>query len=360
VSKPECLEILKEGTKVWNKWRKDNSGIEPNLEGAILQEVELFGANLRKANLRKANLRGAKLVRADLSRANLEGAKLFGAKLRVANLREANLRGAELMGADLSFAKLIEAKLEGANLEGVYLEGAYLEGANLEGANLNGAKLMEANLKGANLVGASLKEANLINSNLSGSDFSGANITATNLHGWKIDGIRCTHVTWKNKIIYYENPDDFEKAFTNIENVVEILLDLPFSELSHITGRAIEQSINKKYGENSLFFKGQTAISNDKTKFEFLCLSEPDELTKINEKLLILQNELKPVIEEAKSKSKPRNPIGIKDEVDWQDIVTLKFPVLRPKEMERVLKERYVQIHPLLKNIINTIQLHIR
>ncbi|GAG90521.1 unnamed protein product, partial [marine sediment metagenome] len=33
---------------------------------------------------------------------------------------------------------------------------------------------------------------------------------------------------------------------------------------------------------------------------------------------------------------------------------------LRPKEVERVLKERYAQMHPLLQNIVQTIQLHIR
>ena len=44
---PEHLAKLKEGVKAWNKWRKDNSGIIPNLERA-----DLGAANLERADLR--------------------------------------------------------------------------------------------------------------------------------------------------------------------------------------------------------------------------------------------------------------------------------------------------------------------
>jgi uncharacterized protein YjbI with pentapeptide repeats len=47
----EHLDLLKQGTAVWNKWRKEYPEIEPDLGGAYLYranftEAYLFGANL--------------------------------------------------------------------------------------------------------------------------------------------------------------------------------------------------------------------------------------------------------------------------------------------------------------------------
>jgi uncharacterized protein YjbI with pentapeptide repeats len=231
------------------------------------------------------------------------------------------------------------------------LSGANLSGANLSQANLNGAELIKANLNGANLNQANLSYAYLSNSDVSGADISGAS-----LHRWRIKGIKCTHIIWKDKRIDYEKPQDFEKAFTQIESIVEILLDLPFSDLSYYTGRLIQQAINQKYGEGTVIFKGQTATSDDTTKFEFL--SDSEKFATINKRLLELQSHLEPVIEEIKTKNGPKNIIGLKSEID------IPFSggtlITRPKEIDRVLKERFAQMNPLLQNIIHTIQLHIR
>jgi uncharacterized protein YjbI with pentapeptide repeats len=105
---PEHLAKLKEGVEAWNKWRKDNPEIKPDLT-----EVDLAEANLRKANLRRADLGYASLTGAVLERADLTEANLFGANLRKANLFGANLRGANLRRADLA-----EANLEAANFMG--------------------------------------------------------------------------------------------------------------------------------------------------------------------------------------------------------------------------------------------------
>ena len=136
MSDPEYLKILKQGVEVWNKWRKDNSDIKPNLRGA----------NLSKAYLSKANLRGA-----DLSEADLKGAYLGGAYLSDADLSGANLRGAYLSGAYLSGADLSEANLRGANLRGANLSEADLSGADLSGADLENTSFVETRLEGTNI-----------------------------------------------------------------------------------------------------------------------------------------------------------------------------------------------------------------
>lgn len=125
----EHLKKLRQGVEVWNKWRKDNPDILPDLYRALLNEADLNRADLYRAFLNEADLGGAKLTGADLTgadisgafltEADLSGAKLTGANLRKANLftaylRWADLRGADLSGADFSRAFLTEARFSNA------------------------------------------------------------------------------------------------------------------------------------------------------------------------------------------------------------------------------------------------------
>ena len=73
------VEILEQGVKIWNQWRKDNVNT--------------------KATLREATLHGAVLHGADLCEADLHGADLHGAVLH-----EATLHGADLDNTCLDFA----------------------------------------------------------------------------------------------------------------------------------------------------------------------------------------------------------------------------------------------------------------
>jgi uncharacterized protein YjbI with pentapeptide repeats len=222
----EKLALLKAGVEGWNKWRKENNGVEINLmeadlSSANLGSADLMGADLRQANLMgadlsQANLRGAYLVGADFSRAdlidadlsqanlmraclkfaNLSGANLSEANLGKALLREAKLNRANLSGANLSEANCPEASLPEVNLSGVDLIEANLSeadlcGADLRRAYLRGANLTGANLIGANLTGANLSEANLINSNLVNTDITNAKISKSNVYGvnvWDLEG----------------------------------------------------------------------------------------------------------------------------------------------------------------------------
>src|SRR5215469_2106373 len=60
------IALLKKGIAAWNKWRKENPDICPDLSGADLRRAHLYGANLS----------GADLSGADLSEAGLSGAGL--------------------------------------------------------------------------------------------------------------------------------------------------------------------------------------------------------------------------------------------------------------------------------------------
>jgi len=122
MANPEHVKILEQGVDAWNKWRAENPGIIPDLEGADPGGVDLLGANLIGGHLSRAHLRGADLLGAGLSRAILVRADLGGADLRGAHLMRADLRGADLSAADLSRVDFTAASLARTHLSGADLQ----------------------------------------------------------------------------------------------------------------------------------------------------------------------------------------------------------------------------------------------
>jgi len=51
MANPEHLKILKQGVKAWNKWRRENPRIKPNLSNVVLCEADICGSNLSGADL---------------------------------------------------------------------------------------------------------------------------------------------------------------------------------------------------------------------------------------------------------------------------------------------------------------------
>jgi len=163
---PQHLDVLKQGAQVWNNWRTEHPGEEPDLAGAKLSAVDLRGANLRETDLRWADLSGANLSaailnRADLRRANLSRSIFYQAKLSEANLSETYLSGADLREADLRKAFFIRSDLANADLSASDCQRADFRWAYLIKARFNGTDLSGANLIEANLTKSELKQANL-------------------------------------------------------------------------------------------------------------------------------------------------------------------------------------------------------
>lgn len=113
---------------LWNRWREENSDIQPDLREAHLTVAHLAGAHLRGAHLTGAHLVGA----------DLRGADLRGADLIRANLVIAHLTGADLTGANLTGAVLVRTDLEKANLTGCKIYGISAWDLKLEGAVQDG------------------------------------------------------------------------------------------------------------------------------------------------------------------------------------------------------------------------------
>lgn len=167
----EQLEILKQGSKVWNKWRETRQ----------FTPIDLSNANLSKLTLEEVDLRGA----------NLSGVNLYSANITASNLESANLINANLTRTELSRANLFKADLKGATLKRASLGGADLRMANLSNANLWGAFLREANLNDANLDSTDLRKANLREASFIRTSINNSNISGSLVYGinvWDLKG----------------------------------------------------------------------------------------------------------------------------------------------------------------------------
>ena len=123
----EHLDILKQGSKVWNRWRKDHAEIGPQANRPkVGKGPDFSGANLRGVQLGYVeeiiNLSFADFRKTDLRKADLTVANLIGADLSGADLSEANLRDALLDNAHLCSAKLCKTNLARADLNMAFLK----------------------------------------------------------------------------------------------------------------------------------------------------------------------------------------------------------------------------------------------
>ena len=127
----EHIKFLEQGVDVWNKWRKENPDIFPDLKGMCIAGSALFGANLNRTDLN-----GAKFIHCNLSSdkptyLDLGGSTAFGVQIAPVDLSGANLSKAELEWVDLS----------NANLSDAVISKTILTDANLNGANFNSAHI---------------------------------------------------------------------------------------------------------------------------------------------------------------------------------------------------------------------------
>ena len=127
----EHFNILRQGAKVWNKWREENPDVQLDFRGANLTRKTFNDVHARAATI------GIRLPTGPfpLIEANLSKVDLRGANLRGADLTETNLREADLTGAQLCYAHLVGTKLENANLSSCHIYGISTWDLKLEGAD---------------------------------------------------------------------------------------------------------------------------------------------------------------------------------------------------------------------------------
>jgi uncharacterized protein YjbI with pentapeptide repeats len=153
MANPEHLQMLQQGSKVWNEWRQEKG--------------YSFRADLTAASLAWFNFTELYLSEVDF----------IGADLAHANFSYSVSAGANFSGADLSEAFFLRTYGPRANFSRATLAKADFTIADLEVADLTKVILTEGNLCGAVLVGANLSEADLSKTILSETFFSNTNLT---------------------------------------------------------------------------------------------------------------------------------------------------------------------------------------
>lgn len=198
MANPEHFEILKQGVEVWNRWRKQNASVRPDISGAKIMgfrgnwdfsEINLAGANLEGAEFTGVIFKGANFKRSNMQTANLNGSDFKEANLDGAYLSYAKLRRTDLQKATLSYAALIETDFRNAKLRESQIFEAVLKGAKFYNADLYMANLMDADLTKADFNRANLKEVILNGANLSEAGFCEADLTCAKLNGAKLHNV---------------------------------------------------------------------------------------------------------------------------------------------------------------------------
>jgi hypothetical protein len=128
VANEEHLKILEQGVEVWNRWRRENPEIIPDLANGDFRNRDFSGANFCDANFHETdlvytNFTGANLKQANLDKSNLDSTILNNADLLLASLVAAEITDANLSGAVLRYANLLgtgffESKVDGASFDG--------------------------------------------------------------------------------------------------------------------------------------------------------------------------------------------------------------------------------------------------
>lgn len=156
-----------------------------DLHGANLSRAKLSGAlgaaNLSGANLRGATVLGTLLINAETQLDHADLSELHSEGNNPVRAESANLQGIILVNAELYGAQFNASNLSGAQMMGAIMTGAHFSASNLSAVNLTDAEMSYAQLSGSSLSHAALHHAELTSAELSNTDFSGAHLKHANL-----------------------------------------------------------------------------------------------------------------------------------------------------------------------------------
>ena len=181
------FNLLKQGVKVWNRWREKHPNIIPQLAGLDLLRWSLDGINLSRADLRKARIRSSSLKNADFKRANLS---------------EARFNTVCFDKSDFDDADLSQSYLERCDFNDVWLKRVNFTQAEIYSSKFSCSCLYQSRFDSAQLMSVDLGDANLNQTSWNKAYLSGINILGTSFEGvdWKDVEQKDIHMTWKNHV----------------------------------------------------------------------------------------------------------------------------------------------------------------
>jgi uncharacterized protein YjbI with pentapeptide repeats len=245
----EHLNILKQGAEVWNKWRKENPAIEPDLSNIDLEReaptalsyidfgqfndddldfdflafcnltlsdyvskfsgcaLGLSEVDFHGVNFNSSSMGYLRLVDINFRNANLKDAELTEAFLYRVDLAEAILSGANLDKSVIYETSLIESIINKAKLNRMFIWNSDLRYTDLSVSRLENACFLQDNLNNAMLSETDLRESIFYSVDLSKVDFSesdvrGAKFYFAVLEGADLTGTKLVQTTWYESKLY--------------------------------------------------------------------------------------------------------------------------------------------------------------
>lgn len=141
VANEEHLKILKQGTKVWNRWREDNPEIEPDLSLTRFERL----------NLEESNLVSVDLYRTWVYHCNLSNTLINDTKVLLTTFSDTNFSGANLSDTQLTGVSFLKGSLERATLANSLIFGAEFSSVDLKDTNFSTAQILESLFSNVNL-----------------------------------------------------------------------------------------------------------------------------------------------------------------------------------------------------------------
>jgi len=175
----QFLDLLQQGVRAWNRWRRNHPNIKPDLSRCDLRKMDCTGANFARTSF----------VEADLTNADLSQAKLHGASFAGANLDATFLTQCDLSTCSFKRASMVNINLANSNLTGINLAGHTLAGASMWCANLSKANLRETDCRNVEFAEANLSGTDLAASNLGNASFQRTIVEGANFKNCYVYGI---------------------------------------------------------------------------------------------------------------------------------------------------------------------------
>jgi uncharacterized protein YjbI with pentapeptide repeats len=152
--------------------RRQNPPFQPDLQGAHLDEAQLF-----RAKIGPALLNGSSWLNASLRRCDFSGSTAYdGCDFRAAELEGTDFSNSFLSEVKFEFSNLSEVNFQGANLHQIDFSQRDFSFVSFADGKIAGCAFDDANFFETNFDGCSIFDVSLTNASLFGAYFSNATV----------------------------------------------------------------------------------------------------------------------------------------------------------------------------------------
>ena len=294
------LRLLKQGVKVWNRWRKKYPLIIPQLAGLDLRRWTLDGIDLSRADLRKARIRASSIKKANFERANLSSAYFDTVCLNNSSFNDANLSQCVLRCCSLNDVWLKRVDFTRSNIDQSKFHCSCLYQSRFDFAQLHSVDFRNANLNQTSWHQTSAKHLKIFGASFEGVNFEQVSEEENNIdpkgYGIPIKNLASASLVYMDR---YHRPVlerylEERKLELKVEAIVYELLRKYGSKPEQRSPNACMETIE---AANKKAFMGIWLLERNPNAFFCSCIiADPYHLNEEGEEIL-----LKYIIEQSKS-----------------------------------------------------------